>query len=66
MQVDIKAPQGIKDKEAVKAQVLLKALRDKTPAEIKTYINNSVTDLPSAKVVLEALAIAVGYLIRGL
>ena len=41
---------------AAKAQIALSDLANKTYAQIQTYIDNQVTDLASAKVVLGKMA----------
>lgn len=42
----------------------IKYLTSHTPAQIATYVQNNVTDLASAKVVIARLAIAVGSMLR--
>lgn len=42
----------------------IKYLTTHTPAEIATYVQNNVTDLASAKVVITRLAIAIGSMLR--
>jgi hypothetical protein len=39
-----------------KAKIVLSDLANKTYAQVQTYIDNNVTDLPSAKVVLGKMA----------
>lgn len=48
----------------VDRQAIVAALRDATPAQIKTYVNNNVTDLASARVMLRNLALLVALAIR--
>lgn len=50
---------------AAESDALLVALRGATIAQITTYVTTNVTDLPSARVVLIRLAVAVAYLLRG-
>ena len=64
MQVNIIAPQETKDLDSVRTHTLLVQLKNATPAQVETYVENHVTTLPEAKEVLKALAVAVGYLVR--
>lgn len=43
-------------------QAMLAALTSATPAQVQTYINNNVTDLPSAKVMLYKIALILATL----
>lgn len=45
-------------------QVLVAAIQDATPAQIKTFITNNVTDLASARLMLIKLALLVAKVIR--
>lgn len=45
-------------------QAIITAIRNATPAQIKTYVNNNVTDLASARVMLRNLALLVALAIR--
>ena len=49
-------PAVMQKKTAAKAQMALSDLSNKTYAQIQTYIDNNVTDLASAKVVLGKMA----------
>jgi hypothetical protein len=44
---------------------LIEALRSATPAQIVNWVQNNVTDLPSARAVLARLAVAVAYALSG-
>lgn len=43
-------------------QAMITALTSATPAQLQTYINNNVTDLPSARLMLYRLALVVATL----
>lgn len=45
-------------------QALLSAIRTATPGQIKTYIQNNVTDMPSARLMLIRLTLLVAVLVR--
>lgn len=45
-------------------QALLAAIRNATPAQIKTYINNNVTDLASARTMLTRIALLIALIVR--
>ncbi len=45
-------------------QAIMTAIRDATPAQIKTYINNNVTDLASARAMLRNLALLVALVVK--
>ena len=45
-------------------QTLLANFLTATPAQIKTYVNNNVTDLASAKVLLQRILLLVAVIIR--
>lgn len=47
---------------ALASDPLITQLRTATPAQIATWINSNVTDLPTARIVLARLAVAVSYL----
>ena len=49
---------------AAKAQIALSDLANKTYAQIQTYIDNQVTDLASAKVVLGKMALIILALLK--
>ena len=44
-------------RKAAKAEITLSALANKTYAQVIAYVENNVTDLASAKVVLKKLAV---------
>lgn len=44
---------------------LIDRLRNATVDQIKTWINNNVTDLPTARAVLARLAVAVAFCLKG-
>lgn len=52
------------DTEAA-SDTFIDALRGATPDQIKTWVTNNVTDLPSAKAALAKLACAVAYALNG-
>lgn len=56
-------------KEALKTEtqgdLLIQTLSTATPEQVKTYIQNNVTDLASARQVLMRLGVAVAYLLLG-
>lgn len=45
-------------------QVMVDQLRTATPDQIKTFIQNNVTDLASARVMLTRLALAIALIVR--
>lgn len=45
-------------------QTIVNAIRNATPAQIKNYVNNNVTDLASARVMLRNLALLVAMVVR--
>ena len=49
-------PDVLQKQTDAKAQIALSDLANKTYAQIQTYIDNQVTDLASAKVVLKKMA----------
>ena len=49
---------------AAKAQIALSDLANKTYAQIQTYIDTTVTDLASAKVVLGKMALVILALLK--
>ena len=50
-------PAIMQKKAGARAEIALSDLANKSYAQIATYINNQVTDLASAKVVLKKLAL---------
>lgn len=48
----------------VDRQAIVAAIRNATPAQIKAYVNNNVTDLASARAMLRNLALLVALTIR--
>jgi hypothetical protein len=52
------------DAESVSDQ-FIDQLRGATPAQIKTFVQNNVTDLASARALLGRLAVAVAYVLNG-
>lgn len=60
---------ALADREAAFANdadriILVERLRNATPAQIRTYMNNNVTDLPSARLMLTRLALVLATAIR--
>ena len=49
-------PDVLQKQTDAKAQIALSDLANKTYAQVQTYIDNQVTDLASAKVVLKKMA----------
>lgn len=47
------------------ADTFIDALRGATPDQIRTFVQNNVTDLPSAKLFIAKLAVAVAYALGG-
>jgi hypothetical protein len=52
------------DAQAARQYQKLVALKNMTPAQIQTFVDNNVVDLPSARDAIKTLAIAVGILAR--
>lgn len=52
------------DAQAARQYQKLVALKNMTPAQIQTFVDNNVVDLASAKDAIKTLAIAVGILAR--
>lgn len=44
--------------------ILVERLRNATPAQIRTYMNNNVTDLASARLMLTRLALVLATIVR--
>jgi len=57
MQLDVKAPEYLKERQLLKNNTLLTSLKKASPDTIKAYINETVTDLESAKEVLILMAL---------
>lgn len=55
---------GWASRTSLHKQWSLSALASKSPDQVKTWIDTSVTDLTSAKTVLKAMALAILYLAR--
>ena len=55
MPLNIKASEVLKEREALKLEVTVTNLRNKTPAQAADYIETNVTDLASAKRILKIL-----------
>jgi hypothetical protein len=53
------------DKEAARADAVVKFIATKSPAEVYAKVQEDVTDLASAKVLIGKLAVAVSVLARG-
>ena len=47
------------------ADAFIDSLRDVTPAEIKAFVQNNVTDLASARTFISKLACAIAYALSG-
>lgn len=66
-------PQAVQDlitkREQIRADAqadtFVERLENATPAQIKTFVQNNVTDLASAKQFIAKLAIAVAYTLQG-
>lgn len=54
------------DATAVKAYPQLVALKNMTPAQVQAWVEANVTTLATAKGAIKTLAVAVGFLARGL
>lgn len=58
--------QDVIDAQDAKQYAKLTALKGMTPAQVQTWVDANVTDLPSAKDAIKTLAIAVSILARQL
>ena len=65
-QINIVTSLADKQKDTLKKDAVLTALRTKSAAEIDQYIENQVTDLASAKEVLKILTKVIAYLTRSI
>ncbi len=64
MRRDVTAPRELKDRLDARKVQALSSLASMTPSEASAWVNANVTDLASAKKVLQGLAAAVAYLAR--